>query len=113
MKLAVTGGRNTKISDEDFAWLVRVYDAVGGDGFILGDCKTGVDYEAWQRLLKTEYPFERYQADWGGLGLKAGPMRNGRMVADADALAAFHGGKGTADCTEQAKKKPIPIFVRR
>lgn len=113
MKLAVTGGRKTHVSDEDWQWLLDAYEACGADGFIIGDCPTGVDFEVWERLKADgRYPFERYLADWDKYGRGGGMVRNGEMIKDADALVSFSGGPGTANCTERAKKKGIYIFRR-
>lgn len=62
---------------------------------------------------------KRFYPDWAGLGKKAGPVRNGQMVAYADALIALWDGvsRGTADILQQAGRKmashPFLIFVHR
>jgi hypothetical protein len=77
---------------------------------VVGDCPTGVDAitrkacETWGLSCKV------YVADWRGEGRRAGPIRNGRMVADgAIRCLAFPGGTGTADCIRQARKAGIPV----
>lgn len=59
-----------------------------------------------------ELPFD---ADWETLGLSAGPIRNQRMMdeGDPEALIAFPGGTGTADCVEKARAKSIPVYDGR
>jgi hypothetical protein len=118
MNLAVTGGRDVHVSDEDFAWLMSVYESVGGTLFVLGDCPTGVDREVRKRLEARllsgdrSAPFVMFDADWKGKGLPAGPLRSSQMVDVADALARFGGNVGTERCTAFAKAKGIPIFRR-
>jgi hypothetical protein len=130
MNLAVTGGRDTHVSDEDFKWLVEVWNSLGGeadyaedgniDMILLGDCPTGVDNEIHGRLWSDSKLFKDdvapaymiFDADWTKHGKAAGPIRNQEMIDEADALAAFPGGRGTADCVRRAKAKGIPIFRR-
>ena len=56
-------------------------------------------------------------ADWDKYGLKAGPIRNKRMLKEhkVDLVVAFHDdlskSTGTADMLEQAKKGGIPTKV--
>ncbi len=56
-------------------------------------------------------PGEQFDAKWTELGKRAGPERNGRMIADVDALVVFSGGPGTADCKMQAVKRGIPAHL--
>lgn len=53
-----------------------------------------------------------FPAQWKTLGPKAGPLRNGRMIAVArpDVLVHFPGGNGTADCMRQAIASGIPTI---
>lgn len=61
----------------------------------------------------------RHDAHWDRLGRRAGPERNGRMVADAVALRertglpvlclAAPGDIGTADCARQAARAGIEV----
>lgn len=79
---------------------------------VVGDCPTGVDAivrdacEAWGLHVKV------YVADWHEFGRRAGPYRNGQMVADgAIRCLAFPGGRGTADCMRQAAGALIPVSI--
>lgn len=103
----------------------------------VGDCPSGVD-----RLVR-EIARERrrdglpqvatFIANWQGLGRRAGPERNGRMVAwaaEADAafaprsphratglgvLLAFPGprSRGTWDCVRQARAAGLDVVIKR
>ena len=46
------------------------------------------------------------------VGLKAGPIRNRRMIVEGkpDHVIAFPGGKGTANMIDQAKRAGIPVM---
>lgn len=77
---------------------------------VVGDCPTGVDAitreacETWGLAVKV------YEAAWAREGRRAGPVRNGRMVADgAIRVLALPGGTGTADCIRQARAAGIPV----
>ena len=50
-----------------------------------------------------------YMADWDGLGRKAGPIRNQRMLDDGkpDLGIAFPGGRGTADMVRRAREAGV------
>jgi hypothetical protein len=78
---------------------------------VVGDCPTGVDAitrdacDAWGLCVQA------YVADWS-VGRRAGPERNGRMVADgAVHCLAFPGGNGTADCIRQAHRAGIQVTL--
>jgi hypothetical protein len=86
---------------------------------ILGDCPTGVDAyaKAWAILAGVRY--ERHIADWRGpLRKKAGPARNGKMVArgvllEAEVIAFPRRGPGTRDCMKQASAAGLTVHVIR
>jgi len=58
-------------------------------------------------------PVQVFWAKWESEGKSAGVRRNARML-DArpitDGLVAFPGGKGTANCVMNARKRRIPVF---
>lgn len=52
-----------------------------------------------------------YRADWAKLGRAAGPIRNQQMITSgADAVFAFPGGRGTANCVSLAKSAGLPVL---
>jgi hypothetical protein len=74
-----------------------------------GDCKNGVD--ALADLLLRAWGLgeliDKYPADWDRLGIRAGPLRNEKMVSlctpRTDVLIAFPGeGNGTKGCLKLA-----------
>lgn len=68
---------------------------------------------ALERCPKPHYV--RYSADWKAHGRRAGPIRNGEMARNADALVAFWDGEsaGTADMIRQAKAARLLVRVVR
>lgn len=52
-----------------------------------------------------------YQADWDGLGRKAGPIRNQRMLDEGkpDLVVAFPGGRGTSDMLRRAREAGVEV----
>lgn len=88
------------------------------DFLILGDCPTGVDAFALAWACCNDVKRKRHIADWRGLRKKAGPVRNGEMVAHgvllgAEVIAFPRGGPGTADCMKQARAAGLPVHVIR
>lgn len=51
-------------------------------------------------------------ADWDGLGRKAGPIRNQRMLDEGkpDLVVAFPGDKGTADMVRRARTASLEVL---
>lgn len=70
---------------------------------VTGDAK-GVDAKARAVATATGRDVAVHFADWKRLGLPAGPERNGRVVADCDALVGFWDGvsTGTPNAVAQA-----------
>ena len=58
-------------------------------------------------------PTEVYDADRQDFGRKAGPLRNGRMLAEGqpDLVVAFPGRAGTANMIEQARAAGVRVFM--
>ena len=84
---------------------------------VTGACPTGADQLAemiWFGVWKR--PVIHYEADWKKLGMKAGPVRNSKMVKDgADVCLAFYvagegKNRGTKDCVKKAKTAGIPVW---
>lgn len=73
----------------------------------------GVDTLGYHWARGHFVPVEIYAANWKRWGKRAGPMRNARMVRDADAAIFVWDGvsRGTADCINQAEHKGIPYLV--
>jgi hypothetical protein len=106
MFLAVTGGRHYK--DEAHVFEVLNEYTKRSLVLILGDA-TGVDTFARTWAENNGIPHTIHYADWDKHGKAAGPLRNKRMLEQANMLLAFSGGKGTENCISQAKKAGIKV----
>jgi hypothetical protein len=91
------------------------------DVLVVSGGAAGADMMGEQWALSREVPYRRFPADWQRHGRRAGPIRNGEMLAFARevsplcGLVAFWDGssRGTADMIEQANAAGIPIRVIR
>ena len=117
--LIVTGGR-------DFTDRVLVnlaLDSAREPVALFHGAATGADTLAseWaQSAGVLEQPFPVTKADWYTQGRRAGPGRNAKMLDAAFQLAVrmratpvlvtFYGGRGTADCTRQARERGILVL---
>lgn len=64
----------------------------------------------WAR--KRGVPCAEVKAQWGELGPKAGPLRNGWMLRlKPDIVIAFPGGKGTANMVAQAIEAGVEVLL--
>lgn len=115
IRICVTGGRDyadaAKV-DEALSHLYKLY----GISRLAHGGADGADAlaAAWAVRIGAEVVAYPVTGDeWRDLGKAAGPIRNGRMLAteDPDMLVVFPGGRGTADCERQARKRGI--FVQR
>jgi hypothetical protein len=111
MRVLVCGGRHY----DDYPALKYVLDhsALGPTSeltVIHGDA-LGADRLAGKWAKEVGAKVEAYPADWGGLGGRAGPIRNRQMIDEGrpDLVIAFAGGKGTADMMRQAKVAGIRV----
>jgi YspA, cpYpsA-related SLOG family len=104
--LAVTGGRYYSDS-------VKVFKTLEEYGtknltLVLGDAP-GADALALQWAVYNKIPYIRHIADWTQFGKAAGPIRNKKMIEQANLLLAFPGGRGTENCIKQAKEAGISV----
>ena len=86
----------------------------GVDGFVIveGEAK-GVDRMAREAGEELGVEVERHPANWGRYGAAAGPLRNGEMLdSGIDVVHAIGYGRGTLDCTKQARSRGIPVIWR-
>jgi hypothetical protein len=107
----VCGGRNfgdTLLLQET---LTKLHQDRGLTRIIHG-CAGGADSlaAAWACLWRI--PQSGFHADWEGLGKKAGPIRNQRMIDDGrpHLVIAFPGGNGTADMVFKARRAGIEVI---
>lgn len=110
MRVIIAGSRTI----HDYAVIEQAIDESGFDmsTVLCGMCK-GVDLMGKRWAEESATPVEEYPAEWDQYGLRAGPIRNGLMVAAADVLIAIWDGRsrGTVDVIKQALDYPIPVYV--
>jgi len=112
MKVIIAGARN--ISDQAI-----IFAAVASSPFVITEvvsgCAKGVDIQGEFWAARAGLPCKRFPADWNGLGIKAGPLRNQQMADYADALIAIWDGEspGTKDMIRRAEAKQLPVFIYR
>jgi hypothetical protein len=107
MRVVVTGGR-------DYADRERVYatlDALGVRMVAHGGAR-GADWLADDWAESRGVTQAIFEAHWDRDGKAAGPRRNIRMLHDfhPDAVVAFPGGRGTAHCVAEARKRGIRVI---
>lgn len=105
LSVGVTGGRDYACRDRVFSVLKRLKI----DILHIGDA-SGADEFA--RLWADEHgvPVIIHEAEWNKYGKGAGPIRNRHLVRSVDLLVAFPGGRGTANCVEQALKEGVIVL---
>lgn len=108
MIIAVTGGRHFGDLTHVYKTLDYFRETYGPFKLHVGDA-TGLDYLALQWATDHKYEYKRFDAEWNIFGRRAGPIRNREMIADADMLVAFDGGRGTNDAIKAATQKNIPV----
>ncbi len=107
MRVAFTGGRN--YTDNGSVATVLALLSHDNVEVLHGDAK-GLDTLVRKIADRMYLDAEPFFADWDKHGRAAGPIRNREMVATADLLIAFPGGKGTEDCIRAAKERGIPVL---
>lgn len=96
-------------------WLVRAFIADLPPGtIVVSGGASGVVTAAAEAAKDRSLSVVEYHADWDGLGRKAGPIRNHRIVMDADRIVAFWDGvsRGTLNSVRIAHDlgKPVQII---
>lgn len=99
MILACTGGRHYEAKTVVY----RILDEHKPTRVFVGDCPRGVDFFVACWCRERDVPISVFVAEWKRLGLRAGPIRNIRMMEallkeGGKTLLAFPGGKGTLSC---------------
>jgi hypothetical protein len=116
--ILVCGGRN--YSDYGFVNSIlsmevpHYHDTPGGVTIIQGG-STGADSLARRWANLNRITSKTFKADWDTHGLKAGPIRNAKMLKEGkpDLVIAFPGGKGTNHMVSTAEKAGVPVLDYR
>lgn len=107
-RVLVTGGREY----DDGARMAAVLTALQPRIIIHGAAR-GADSLAQDWAVATNTSVASFPADWRGLGIKAGGMRNLQMLVEGkpDLVVAFPGGGGTEDMRRQARQNGVPVVT--
>ena len=116
MKIVVGGCRNFHDQEVVFRCLsdfLKEYPEEGEFIFLSGHC-AGVDQLAEQFAVQNNHPCILFPAEWSKYGRAAGPIRNQKMVDEANYVLAFWDGssRGTASLIRYAQQcgKPVRII---
>jgi len=104
MKTIIAGGRDYRLTEEDFRWL----DALGITEVVNGGA-TGVDTDAKNWAVSRGIPVVTFHPDWNLYGKRAGPIRNYQMAQHAQQCILFPGGKGTASMKKEAENRGLLV----
>lgn len=110
MKLIIAGGRSFKGDKIHLQWLDSIHEQHRVTEVVSGKAP-GADHFGEQWAAMRNIPVTPFPADWNKHGRAAGPIRNRQMAGYADGLAAFPGGKGTANMLRQAADAELTIFT--
>jgi len=108
MKIIVTGGRDYNNANR----LNRVLSTLKPTTIVEGG-SSGADRLAKDYANSNNIKLLTNQADWDKHGPSAGPLRNKKMILEhPDAIVlAFPGGKGTANCINQAMEYGMVVLL--
>lgn len=108
-RIAIVGSINFSNPD-----LVREYvQALPKGVTIVSGGAKGVDTWAEEAALESGLDTLIFQADWEGLGRRAGPIRNEQIIAHADRVVAFWNAtsRGTLNSLINALNAGLPISI--
>lgn len=112
MRVLVCGGRDFDDWELLSHSLIVLSAQFGRKLMIIHGGARGADRLAANWAFNNRMEAEAYPADWNRHGRKAGPLRNQQMLDDGrpEYVAAFPGGRGTADMVRRAKSAGIHVF---
>lgn len=116
MKIIIAGCRdylNFKLVREYCKFYLHDLVERGEEIEIVTGGARGVDALGKNFAIVNGYKHTEFPADWNGLGIGAGHIRNGQMAEYADGLIAFWDGKspGTKNMIAKARKLNLRVKV--
>jgi hypothetical protein len=111
MIIVVTGGRDYRDEKKVFETLNKLH-ATKTVTLVVEGGASGADDLARAWALANGISVKTYPAQWNEYGKLAGPIRNGQMLDEErpDLVVAFPGGRGTANCTKQARERGLKVM---
>jgi hypothetical protein len=110
MRVIVCGARDCR--DWAFVWreLDRLHAELTITAVMQGGA-SGVDTMARDWAAARAVVCHECCADWAQFGMRAGPIRNARMLEwRPDTVIAFPGGRGTADMVRRAEAAGVEVI---
>jgi hypothetical protein len=110
-RILVCGGRDYSDRQRIRSVLSEYLPAPGIDEpTVVHGAARGADRLAKEEAQDLGFWVEDFEANWGKHGKAAGPIRNRAMLdTKPDLVIAFPGGKGTADCVAEARRRGITV----
>ncbi len=109
MTTIIAGGRDYRLTEEDFLWLDTIKPGISE--VVCGGARgadTGGFNWGWSRGI----PVKSFPADWKMYGKAAGFIRNCQMAKYAERVVLFPGGRGTAHMRQVAQQAGLIIIER-
>lgn len=117
MRVLVCGGRDftdvARLCAALNPFFVAEADLIIICGFDPDDDKfQGADQLAYEWAKRLAVPVMTFPAPWSRRGRAAGPIRNSRMLTDAqpEKVVALPGGRGTADMVGKARRAGVEVI---
>lgn len=112
LRVLVCGGRDFDDALTLGSWLGGVHKNHGGIDLLIHGGAPGADFMAGKFAEWQGIPVQEFPADWQAHGRSAGPIRNGKMLAEGmpDLVVAFAGGRGTADMVAKARAAGVRVI---
>lgn len=110
MRVLVCGGRDYADRGRLFSVLDQANKKLGVETIIEGGA-SGADRLARLWAQSAGIPVETFFADWETCGKAAGPIRNGKMLAEGKPgiVVAFPGGRGTTNMVQLAEMAGVRV----
>jgi hypothetical protein len=112
MRVIVCGGRKYDDRETVYRALDLIWQQAPMDTMmVIQGGATGADALARDWCVMRAVEYVNVPANWDSFGLKAGPLRNQKMVSKYKPalVLAFPGGKGTADMVRRAEEAGVAV----
>lgn len=111
MRVLVCGGRKYRDKERLYGVLDKLHEGTKIDRIVCGGA-SGADLLAERWARERGVSLRVYKPDWDTYGLRAGPIRNKKMLdeEDPDLVVAFPGGGGTRDMVTRSFKEGLPVM---
>lgn len=115
MRVIIAGPRNTRVRTPDVLAALRACGFTDVTEIVSGGAEgvdsVGEDVANLTKKLLTIMPVINWEWEWRGK--MAGPLRNARMAAYADALLVVRDreSRGTNSMIREARKAGIPVYI--